>query len=732
MNSYLHSRLLLKRYFAACKQYRWAALTSFTCVAVLASLVAALQPESRSLYLAQKALLYRPTVAATRPPVAKSAVDPSDTDLSTTATADAAPESPAPMVQAMPDATTFLSDPLLQRTTTTLRLKQHALPPQLLRRHLTFQPDPQQGDRWLVQFQDTDAERSALVVDAFVDAIAQQDIDQKRQQGEAVIRVLEQRRGLLEEKLRVAEEQLRQFSRQKKPAIQQAIDGSLVSAITTIQQQQRELRRSLKGTDAEIASLQNQLQMTPEQAYLISAISADSAVNTLSGKIDELAVQQQIQSQELQPLHPDMVAMQYQQTVYETRLQQRIQDIVGSGRPASVSQAAVQALRARSLDETRQELANRLVNLKSQRDRLAQELEILSRSEPELRQNYSDGTSLTLDLEKYTKELTRHQAVLEQTEQELAAAEVSAAETSSDWLSEAAPQVKQVPTWMWSRPFILLVGGGVGLCVAGATVMVCDQLRGKILIPEEVQAILKNRVAMLGLLPAIAPDPNLAKPPGKHSNESSLPVLFDPDAPELQAYELFRSSLIHPNPKLKVVMLSSIGKGEGKTVSAYNLAIAAARAGKKTLLIEADLRAASQADILGVDIQAGHTANSTLCNDQIQAIPQIKNLFILPSSGNLESISEALESEQTQQLLQQARDDFDFVVLDATTLHFSDVLVLEPLTDGLILVTRPGYTERRSLKNVIEKLAESNTIKLLGTVVNHVSGGTHYTPLLSL
>jgi Mrp family chromosome partitioning ATPase/uncharacterized protein involved in exopolysaccharide biosynthesis len=694
----------IQRYLAACRRYGWAGLATFAFIAALAGGIAALRPDVKTLYVAQKLLLHQSDSAT--PPDAREA-EASQEDVP-----DPTSESPE------------LSDAVIEQMATGLGVKRYSLSPETIRQYLTLRQDSEQGDRWLVQFQDADADRATAVVVAFFEATVQQDLTEKRQGVEPMVQLLEQRRDRLRDNLRVAEEKLREFSRREKPAIQQAIDGSLVSAITTIQQQQRELNRTLEGIKAEMASLQNQLQMTPEQAYLAAAISADATVTALSTKIDELALQQQEQLRELQPRHPEVIALQQQQSLYEARLQQRIQEIVGRGRAVPINQATVQSLRTLNLDQARQGLANQLVGLKSQRDRLTQELAILERAEPELRQNYSDGTALRLELEKLTNDVARNREAFEQTEKDLAAAELQQAETKSDWVSEGAPQVKTITNWLWSRPFILLLGGGLGLLVAGATVLLIDLVYGKILMPEEVEAILQKRVPLLGVLPSI------------RTRKSAIPILVDVDSPALEAYELFHRCILNQNQDRapKVVMLSSIRQGEGKTVSAYNLAIAAAKAGKKTLLIKADSHTPYQADVFGINSQLDEieaASDDVELLKQIQPVSHINNLFVLSNSSIAKQITKALESSN-QQLFKQLGEDFDFVVLDATTLHCSDVLLMEALVDGLILVTRLGYSDRKGLELVIEKTTESKSVKLLGTVINDVANPARYDPLLSL
>ncbi|MBD1848049.1 AAA family ATPase [Cyanobacteria bacterium FACHB-63] len=693
--------LFFKRYLAALNQYKWAGLTSFACISALTSGMTTLLPKTETNYVAHGELVYRPIVGAASPTT-----------------------TPPPAQASPPSPETLMSDQLLQRTSDTLKTSELTIAPNTLRDRLKLEKDPKQENRFLIRYSDSNAQQAKLAVESFTAAVSNQSLAEKRKEVEATLKLLEQRKRLLTNDLRVAEEKLREFSRREKPAVQAAVDGSLISAITNIQQQQRQLRQQLEGTNAELNSIQSQLGMSPAQAYVASALSADSTIANSTTKLAEIESQIKLQQRELLPKHPDMLALQQQQQVLQTQLQQRIAQITGSNQNISPIQTGV-LLEVSSLDKARQDLANKLVNLQTQRNRLSQELGILSRSEPALRRNYTDGTALKLELEKLTKEVARDREAFDQTEKQLAAAELKKAETRSDWVNEAPPQVKDISNQFLSRPVFWLAGGVLGVIVAGATVLLLDVLRDKLLIPEEVQAILRQQVSFLGILPQIL-----------KQAKQQIPVLIQTDSPYLEAYELLRSSLLRHsrNQSLKTVVFSSTRNGEGKTTSAYNLAIASARAGKKTLLVEANLRAASQAQTLGVAAYQGKGSGALIEGmqiDQIQPVPDVKNLFVLPSLGCTEQVTEVLESSQTQQLLKQSRDEFDFVVIDATTLRFSDALLIEPFTDGLVLITRPGYTDRNSFKLVIEKLADSD-VKLLGVVMNHVTTSMKSAHLLSL
>jgi capsular exopolysaccharide synthesis family protein len=172
-----------------------------------------------------------------------------------------------------------------------------------------------------------------------------------------------------------------------------------------------------------------------------------------------------------------------------------------------------------------------------------------------------------------------------------------------------------------------------------------------------------------------------------------------------------------------VVLITSTVSGEGKTVSAYNLAIASARAGKRTLLIEANLRSPSAASVLNVAPDPASQEEPLQyyghLNDCIRLVPEIENLYILPSPGPQRQAAAILESSEMRRMLEDVRGRFDLVILDTPALsRYNDALLLEGQTDGMVLVTRPGYTEEGLLTEAVEQFLESDDVQFLGAVIN--------------
>ena len=172
------------------------------------------------------------------------------------------------------------------------------------------------------------------------------------------------------------------------------------------------------------------------------------------------------------------------------------------------------------------------------------------------------------------------------------------------------------------------------------------------------------------------------------------------------------------------MLVTSTIANEGKSISAYNLAIAAAQAGRRTLLVEADLRSGSKAQYLGlanderVKLEPLRYYGGSL-GDNIRMVPFIENLYVAPSPGPQRQAAAILESSEMRRFLDDARERFDMVILDTPSLsRVDDALLLEGQTDGMILVARPGVTERAVLNTALEELDLNEDISLLGVLIN--------------
>jgi capsular exopolysaccharide synthesis family protein len=170
----------------------------------------------------------------------------------------------------------------------------------------------------------------------------------------------------------------------------------------------------------------------------------------------------------------------------------------------------------------------------------------------------------------------------------------------------------------------------------------------------------------------------------------------------------------------KVVAITSAVEGEGKTLTALNLALTAARAtiDRRVLLVDADLRLGQVAELLGVPNTPGLKEvleGGAEARDVVRRF-QGERLAVVPSGGPAAEPTQLLASPRMHALLGRIREHFDEAYLDLPpTLPFADAAILGAMADGVLLVIRAGQTPAPQVYQAIEHLAGA---PIVGCVLN--------------
>ena len=174
-----------------------------------------------------------------------------------------------------------------------------------------------------------------------------------------------------------------------------------------------------------------------------------------------------------------------------------------------------------------------------------------------------------------------------------------------------------------------------------------------------------------------------------------------------------------------VLLVTSAGRGEGKSSVASNLGLALAEIGQTVLLLDADMRKPHLHEIFNVPNSWGLSdllrERSPLDTCPLAALArktEIADLSLLPSGPGTVSISNLLYSTRMAALIQRLRKEFDVVIIDTPPmLHISDARVLGRLADGAILILRASKTTREAARTAKQRLADDG-IPVLGTILN--------------
>jgi polysaccharide biosynthesis transport protein len=177
----------------------------------------------------------------------------------------------------------------------------------------------------------------------------------------------------------------------------------------------------------------------------------------------------------------------------------------------------------------------------------------------------------------------------------------------------------------------------------------------------------------------------------------------------------------------QVLVVTSPGPGEGKTLVSTNLAVACARSGKRVLLVDADFRRPRLHVIFGIPNDTGLSDLLLGINPLAELPPeagaqktQIEGLMVLPSGSGVDaSLSQLFYTPRSVEFMEWIRKNFDTVFIDTPpSLHLADARVLARHSDGVLLTVRSGRTSREATAIVVRRFLEDGT-SIIGTILNH-------------
>lgn len=210
----------------------------------------------------------------------------------------------------------------------------------------------------------------------------------------------------------------------------------------------------------------------------------------------------------------------------------------------------------------------------------------------------------------------------------------------------------------------------------------------------------------------------------------------EPNSPMSESYRTLRTNIQFSSfdKKVKTLLVTSSGPGEGKTTTSSNLAIVMAQGGNKTLLIDCDQRKPQIHKVFGFSNENG-LSNILVSENEIDinvGVHKTKqpNLHVLSSGTRPPNPAELLGSEKMKNFIEELKKTYDCIILDTPPIVMvTDAQILAQYTDGCLLVVSSGEAERDQVikaKGLLEKV----NAKILGIIINKIDskkkGYYHY------
>ncbi len=291
----------------------------------------------------------------------------------------------------------------------------------------------------------------------------------------------------------------------------------------------------------------------------------------------------------------------------------------------------------------------------------------------------------------------------------------------------------------------LVLGAFLGLLLGFALAIIREKLDNRIYQPQQVREHGFREIAVIpNLKPLIEKDHDgraFVEIEGQRL-ATSLVSLVNPISAASEAYRQVRTfaQFNLPESDLHTFLISSPGIMEGKSTTAANLAIVMAQAGRKTLLIDADMRRPKLHQLFGLHRKSGlrELLSGSVDAGEAEWKTFIDNLYVLTAdssngrepvqngkstaelknSSHILNPSELLGSHNMDHFLQEMRDNFDVIIFDSPpVLAATDAALLSTKCDATIVVARTGHTKEGELDYTMEAFSDVGAT-VLGVILN--------------
>lgn len=201
------------------------------------------------------------------------------------------------------------------------------------------------------------------------------------------------------------------------------------------------------------------------------------------------------------------------------------------------------------------------------------------------------------------------------------------------------------------------------------------------------------------------------------------------DFPQINDYRMteglnqLKTNLAFCGKDIKVITMTSSVPNEGKSSVSFSLAKTLAESGKKILMIDADLRKsvmAAKYHIQGIDKGLSHYLTGQAEIEDIIYETEVDEFYLAVAGPLTPDPTTLLDSDAFKQFISKAREDFDYVIIDAPPLGVViDAVIIGKYSDGALLVIEQGVIKRKVVQDVIKQLKKGE-VRILGAVLNKV------------
>ncbi|MBE9102314.1 GumC family protein [Vacuolonema iberomarrocanum] len=562
------------------------------------------------------------------------------------------------------------------------------------------------------------------VLDETADGYLSYSLEDRRTQITEGVRFIEDQLPELQTRVDTLQQEIQELQQEYDLLDPEAQGGDIYARQNELSAQQLETQQTLQELRTLYTNLQEQLQLTPDEAIAVSALSQDPNYQQVLTSISDVETQLAVESTRWGEDAPPIRRLRDQQDSLYTLLFQRGEQIL-DGLPPVRPNIQVSTFQ----DGLRLALVDQLVNTANQIQALEARGETLTQSRSLLDQQAEQFPAIIRRYNELQRQLAIATRTLDQLLNQRETLRVAAAQSEVPWELVAEPSIEfddagnPAPVGDDLLRNLLagaIVGLGLGMALSYLLERNQDIFYGLPDIKDAVPA------PLLGLIPVyMGGDPSAQLQAIAGSNTVS-DELADSAYDFQGAFDDLYTALKFSNPSnpVRSIVIGSPNKGDGKTMTALHLAQTAAATGQKVLLVDADLRSAEVHQKLRLPNAKGLTdilQKDLHPDDVIQAVPNVDNLDVLTAGTTRPGVTRLLASPQMRSLMSKLHTAYNLVIYDSPNLSSAvDANFLVAQTDGMLFVVSLRQTSRSTTTESVAKLQEYG-LPMVGLVANRTS-----------
>ena len=544
------------------------------------------------------------------------------------------------------------------------------------------------------------------VTDALASLFIEENLRVRERQAEGTSQFITAELAVAERELQELEKSLKEFKERHNGALPEQLNANL---------------RTLDRLQLELQTLDEALRSVEERKFLYTQqLNNDTSVSLPNGTFLSNKSPLELEFEELkrnlarlqaqfQDHYPDIV-------VLKNRIKELEAQLIGSSQATEMSEGQSRSPQtlASKLEEQLSLLDREIIRI---RDRKIKVQSFIQEYEGRIERTYDNELNIFTLTRNYNTSKGNYESFLGKSYDAKLSESLERRQKGEQFRILDPANMPREP-YKPDRPRIILLGSMLSSAIGCGLIFLFEYLHPSFRKPEDLRRTLER--SPLVTIPQYSM--------GQGNTDRHLIAVEEPNSLITEQYRILSTKLddLQQEKAQKIFAISSALPGEGKTVTALNLAIVMARDfGKKTLLLEGDFKAPTISRYLKADLESslidlltsGTDLRSTVLPMADTLIPFADdNLAVLPVLKGVKNSSGLLSSQQLKELLSTLKEQYDCILIDAPpVLPLSDMNVFEAVVDGIIMVVRAGKTPRDTFLQALDALA---TDKLVGIVLN--------------